>query len=434
MPHVVDGERSIRLSDCTVPKGAPDRHLAQWYIPVFVYVATSAIAMCGVLLGHYCIDREPPQDPLEAYARFDGQHYKTLMLQPYTYDPSRRSDVAFFPAYPLIGRTTMSITGLAPVPSLLITSHFILCAAFVLFWRYLGCRTQQNNTGETIASGSHSSLSPGEGMWTSYALLAFAVWPTTFFLRMAYSESTFLLAAILALYGMQRRWPLPLIAIVVGFSTATRPVGIALVVPFVLHVVRESPHWRHALVRGIFLMPLACWGLLAYMAFQWIAFGDGLAFAHTQQHWRQRPVTEIGEKLLALLIYEPIWAVYDPGAASYWNETGRSAHPLFSLWFANPIYFVGTCCAIAYGAHKRWLSTYEWTASVGLLVIPYCTRGYEWSMLSQGRFAAAVFPMYIVLGRMLCHCPWPVAASLLCLSAFFMGAYAALFAAQHSFF
>jgi hypothetical protein len=52
----------------------------------------------------------------------------------------------------------------------------------------------------------------------------------------------------------------------------------------------------------------------------------------------------------------------------------------------------------------------------------------------MGRFTAVVVPMYLVLGRLLARLPAPLAAALLCLSGFFLAAYAALFAAWHRVF
>ena len=53
---------------------------------------------------------------------------------------------------------------------------------------------------------------------------------------MAYTEALFLFLTILCLYGMERRWPLVVIALLIGLTTAARLVGVALIPPFILHV------------------------------------------------------------------------------------------------------------------------------------------------------------------------------------------------------
>ena len=117
----------------------------------------------------------------------------------------------------------------------------------------------------------------------------------------------------------------------------------------------------------------------------------------------------IGEKLLALASWEPIWSVYLPGTGGYWRGFGDQSLPIFNLQFMNPIYFVGTAALVGIGAWKRWLTCYEILMSVPLLAIPYVTRAYDNAMLSHARFAAVVFPAYIVAGHLLAKLPREVA-------------------------
>jgi len=85
-------------------------------------------------------------------------------------------------------------------------------------------------------------------------------------------------------------------------------------------------------------------------------------------------------------------------------------------------------------AWKGWLTREEIGVSIPLLHIPYVTKGFEWGLMSHARFAAVVFPAYIVMGHLLARLPREVAIALLCLSAFLLGAYSALFAAGHGFY
>lgn len=110
----------------------------------------------------------------------------------------------------------------------------------------------------------------------------------------------------------------------------------------------------------------------------------------------------------------------------------KSARRL-SLEFANPIYLAGTTALIALGAWKRWLTSYEILLAVPLIAMSYFLRAYEMRMLSQARFMVVVFPAYIVMGNLLARMPPVIANSLLALSGFMMGVYAALFAAGYPF-
>ena len=112
-----------------------------------------------------------------------------------------------------------------------------------------------------------------------------------------------------------------------------------------------------------------------------------------------------------------------------------SPRNVFFSWTAvNPVYFVLTAILNLIGAGMRWLSTYETTLAMALLIIPYFTRAYEMAMASQARFAAAVFPAYLVLGNILARLPEPLPWALLAVSAFYLGAFSALFAAWHRVF
>ena len=69
-----------------------------------------------------------------------------------------------------------------------------------------------------------------------------------------------------------------------------------------------------------------------------------------------------------------------------------------------------------------------------LLLIPYLTRAYEMNMASSARFAAVVFPVYVVIGEGLARLPPIVSTALLAISAFFLGAFSALFAGGYLIF
>jgi hypothetical protein len=321
-----------------------------------------------------------------------------------------------------------------------------------------------------------------ESSVVDFTLLSACLFPTACFFRLPYSESTFLLLCIIAMYGIERRWATIVVALVVGLATASRPVGVALLAPLALDIWRRHPGIGRRLCRLSVLLPLACWGLCGYMAYQHLAFDNALAFAKTQRHWGIRTAPNLPEHVLALLTLEPIATVYDADSAAFWARRDRHGLPWLSLLFANPIFFLANLAIIAAeiartparllvaefaripiprrlagleriltGKRARaviayvestmaapcgapLLNRFEISLSLMLLAIPYFTRGYEMCMGSMGRFVAVVFPIYIVLGHGLALLPPAVAAALLALSAFLMAVYSALFASGHMIF
>ncbi len=424
-------------------EGRPDPAALSWWacieVGVIAYYFTGLVVLLGIFLGLDLVgglgQRLPPREiPLSddlflvATTHWDGQHYLDIVREGYSYDPQRRSNVAFFPLYPILVAAVFHATGMPLEWAGLAVAHVLLVAVFVLLAAYVAER--------------YGRASP---QLAAYAVLAFGLFPTTFFMRMTYSESTFLVLALLAMLGMERGWRPIVVAVIVGLTTATRPVGVALVPVFWLYVWRRaetSPHppplsrkWERGVLRRLArvacLTPVATWGLLAYMAFQYAEFGEPLAFAKTQSHWRARGDLAWGDKALALAAWEPVWSAYMPSSPGYAGRRARAVPAWFSLPLANPVFFVAAAALVGLGAAKRWLSGGEVLLSAGLLLIPYVTRGFDMCMASQGRFAAVVFPMYLVLGRLLHGAPLVASVGVFALSAVYLAIYAALFAAGH---
>jgi hypothetical protein len=394
---------------------------------LLTYLLTSAPVWLGVLFGIDFVpyDRERPATPkpdfLVACSQGDGRHYAAVVQRGYSYDPLQRSTVAFFPGYPLLAGLATQLTGCDAPLALLVTANVMLLGAFVIFSAYLRSRWPEDNPGSRFL-----------------VLALFGLWPAGFFFRMAYSESTFLFFTILVLWGMVRRWPLLLLAFFSGLITAVRPVGLAVTLAFEWYVLsndeRGSLVWRSLL--GLALLPLAVWGLLAYVGYQAYRFDAPLAFAQTQEHWSfvAPAYADFGHKLESLLAGEPIWGVYTSDPVLSWNRMEPHGNPLFNLFFWNPILFVLAFVLVLWGAAKSWLSGPEILLGLGLLAIPYVTRAYEMSMASQGRFAAIVLPAYVVLGRLLRDRPDWLKWSALGTMAVMLMAWSALFAAGYPFF
>jgi hypothetical protein len=322
-----------------------------------------------------------------------------------------------------------------------------------------------------------------------YVLLALGLLPPTFFMRMAYSESMFLFLTVLAMYGMLRKWPWWGVALIVGLATATRLTGVALLLPLIGYVWNGIGHGgdddlsppgsgsiptRSAskgpvLARNVGIRPLQALrvgvrpllalrvsirslstnaarrcplrvagaiviglsGLMAYMVYQGFAFGEPLAFAKSQDFWRHRVPDGLGDKVLGLASFGPLWLAYVPGSPGYARLLADPAPRLLSLQFANPVFFVVAAGLVIAGAWKGWLSRSEIALAAGLILIPYAAKGFEMCMASQARFVAAAFPIYIVLGHILSRLPRQWALSVLIVLGTYLALYAAMLAAGY---
>jgi hypothetical protein len=150
---------------------------------------------------------------------WDGTWYRDLATSGYHGVPSE--GVRFFPLFPMLGRVLgvplAGHTGIA----LVLLANVLSLVALVLLRRLV-------------------LLEKADLALADRAVWCMAVFPSAFVLVMAYSESLMLVAAIGAFIGLKLRrwWWVAVLGLVAALS---RPVGVLLVVPVALELVR---HWR----------------------------------------------------------------------------------------------------------------------------------------------------------------------------------------------
>ncbi len=412
----------VDLTDNRSVLGSGGRKPANaWLVALAVYFGTTLVVYGAILApiaappagGVMSPQYVPPSGNriVDALTAWDAQWYLDIAENGYTYEPERQSAVAFFPAYPLLVRAVRAVFPLSFRGAGLLVSHAMFVGALALLRIYSQKR--------------FPAASPG---LSAYTMIALALFPSSFFMRMAYTESLFLFLCLAVFVGMECRWPLGVLALMVGATTAARSVGVAMLAPLAMYVYEQSGCWRRAAGRLVWLGPLAVWGLAAYILFQWYAFDAPLAFAKTQHFWRMRPPRPVGETLLALGSWEPIWSVYLRGTYCYWREIDRGLPLALSYHSANCVAFVGAAALLLVGGLKGWLARRELVLGALLLAIPYVLASYRFCMGSQARYVSVVFPIYVVLGQFLCRIPR--AAALAVLACF--GGYLAWFSAMLS--
>ncbi len=396
-------------------------------VGALAYFLTSTPVWLGVIFGMYFVplDRVPldtsKPDFLTACSRFDGNAFISIVNEGYSYDPNRPSLVAFFPGYPIIARLFTALTGWDARLSLFLISNLMLLSTFIAFSAFLRSRN------------------PQDASFNTFLILAvFGLWPAGFFFRMIYSESTFLFFSVLVLLGIIRRWPLLILAFLTGLVTAVRPVGLAVTAALVWHILSDAsrgPFRRRSLL-ALAYAPIVCWGLIAYVAYQYLAFDAPFAFAQTQKHWNYMGTLQydLELKVESLLTAEPIWSVYTSDPLRTWRRFEIHDNFLFSIFFWNPISFLFALVLVFFGALKSWLSGTEFVLALFLLAIPYLTRAFEMSMSSHSRFAAIVFPVYLVLGRILRSQPEWVTWAVMGLLSVMLMSWSALFSAGYHIF
>jgi hypothetical protein len=210
----------------------------------------------------------------------------------------------------------------------------------------------------------------------------------------------------------------------VGLATACRPVGVALVLPFLIFLrARRDSFWRTAALLGC-----SIWGLLGFIFYQHLEFDQPLAFIQAQDGFRylcEPADTSMADKARSLITFQPIWSNYLPSSKTYWKamDCYMCENWLLSLHFANPIFFLTAVATVTIGFWKKVLDAKEMTFSVAMLMIPYATRAEEMAMTGQGRFTLSAFPIFIVLGAAWRKLPLVVRGVWITVSVILLGCY-----------
>jgi Mannosyltransferase (PIG-V) len=317
--------------------------------------------------------------------RVDGKYYVEIATTGYTYIPGHQCTANFFPLYPSIVAAFATVIPVDTAWAAVIVSNAsLLLAMAVMHYHFSGRLGKDSN-------------------FTAFWIVTiFGLYPPGFFMRMAYSEATFVLLAMVVLHSVHAKWPLLQQALIVGCATAARPVGVCLMVPVSIAGGMLHLSSLKELMRNIWLISLMATGLIAFMVYQWSELGDGLAFARTQDYFRIRPHCGVFEWFQKIVIFEPIWNVYT-GAPP--NVCGRYCGdiPFYAcLAWANPLYWMLALGLICIGMIKKFVSRAEAWYGIVTLLFYYVLRGYEMGMLSQARYTVVALPIFAVMGLLLC--------------------------------
>jgi hypothetical protein len=326
----------------------------------------------------------PPQPHafLEAWARYDACWYVFIAEHGYHGPIGPYGDMRanFFPLFPAL-MTAVNLVARAPLLAGLIVSNAAYLVFLVLLWK--------------IVRLDWSADVARRALWI------YLLFPSTFFLSGAYSESVLLAAAAGALLAARRRhWAMA--GLLAAFATLTRAVGIVAVVPLVAeyittrHTSSEDTPSRIALLQVLAPPLLAAAG---YLVFSAAAFGDPLATVAGQAAIRG-PMAAPWQPFIDLWSAGPRWHTFD-------NSIVDAVLALVAVAAVPAIY-----------AYVR--PSYAWYA-LFIVLIPL-----SGSLMSFNRLLLPSFPHAILLAR-LTKRRWAIAALLIpcaILEAFLMAAFA----------
>lgn len=350
-----------------------------WAFVLLIFVSSRLLFMAaGALAAAYLPGADPAGDPLEPpgflsyWAHWDGAWYSEIATQGYV--ARAPESTAFFPLYPMFVRLCDVLPG---GPAVWGVGISLLFTALALFFVY---RIAENLYGVSAARVS---------------ALAFAFFPTSFFLNAVYTEALFLTLSAGAVWAARVRGNFWLAGMFGALAAATRNLGVLLLIPLSFEWLRR----RHELgARGLGGLILVPTGLIGYAAFLRERFGDPLLFAHQQSAYWEReptnPLTTLGRAWHDA--GEGMKYILDPSTLFFGAPAGPSLEASNTLNLAFLVFFL-LVILVGVAVLPPGLSIY----ALIVVLMPVLTPAPEFPLMSLPRFVLGAFPVFLVLGYLL---------------------------------
>lgn len=345
------------------------RRRAVRYCVVVFLLARVALSLLGLAVGTIYANPPPidrvtidvPQVTPGVHNLFDGTERLDatwfIGIAASGYEAQPEQGAAFFPGYPLTIRAVAALPGISPLVAAVLVSNLALLGALIMLYLLTTRELSELIARRTVA-----------------VLVAF---PTSFFLLAPYSESLFLLFAVIALASARRRrWGTSWLA---GAAAAsTRLIGLALGPALAFEA------WRNSRGRGRMIGVLAACGVAVgpILYFTWWQLHAGSFFEpiRVQSYWHrsfQLPIVSLARGLYLG------WETLGAPDAGYWVSdavlTGLAIGGIVTIW-------------------RRVPGSYLVYAVLSLLVPlsdPYPGR----DLVSMSRFVLVIFPAFWGMGR-----------------------------------
>lgn len=327
-----------------------------WRILVFVFIflAIKFIPLqkdfLGGGMGNYVSN-----PVLWSLANFDGEHYLSIAqkgYEPLTY--------FFFPLYPLLVKA-LAIFSSKSLFGYLISGIFISNLSFLI--ALLGLY-------KLVSIDQKDKIS-------KLTILLLILFPTSFFFGSFYTESLFLALVVWSFYfARKEKWVLA--GILAGLSTATRIIGLALVIALLVEYFTKNK--KKLFKKELLLFPLSILGILLYMYFLKTKTGDPFEFFNTVSIFGEQRST--GFILFPQVFYRYIFKILPNLNYSYFPS-------VFVSWLEFLTAFIFLLFSVL-SFFKLRLS-YAVYLSLGFII-----PAFSGSFSSLPRYALVLFPGFIL--------------------------------------
>lgn len=261
----------------------------RWLLhPFGAFIITRLAIFAAAFIGDIMLPTDPGHwvpgagNPfLDLLARWDSQWYQWIVQEGYWLRPGQRSNVAFFPLYPMAIDLVAPFVGNNTVLAGVIVSNAAFLALLIVLYQL-------------------TKLESGSDQTARRTVFYLAIFPTSFFFSMMYTESLFLFFIVAAIYFARKQ--LWVWAALMGLLAGTaRVVGVLTwglvmwewlrVHGWNIEAIHRQQSWRNlwdGLKRDwtdILVIALIPLGILSYIVFLQQNFKDPVAFSTVQSAW-----------------------------------------------------------------------------------------------------------------------------------------------------
>ena len=356
------------------------------------YVVSAAFVALGVSLGLHVlrpsegahgIRRVPASGNvyIDAMTRWDGQWLLQIATEGYTFDPRGQSSVALYPFYPFLIALLSRLSLLRADVTGLLVSHAAFLGALTLLSVYASAPPTPTARASSLGPSGRKSGRRRDRLDPARCPCVHA-FPTTFFMRMVYSESLFLFLSVLAFVAIRRHWPAVYVAFLAGLATATRSVGVALSAA-VLWQIWKTASWKTALPAELHGTHGRL-GNCRVRRFPVVGLRRTVRIRENATALAVRPLGSVGRADLVVPFLGTVWSAYLPSLPGQWDGYEKGVPLRAQLPLCQPDAFPFGLRDGLRRRWRKWLSGTEVIFAVGLLAIPYLALGLGCCMRLPG--------------------------------------------------
>ncbi|MGH9223573.1 MAG: mannosyltransferase family protein [Acidimicrobiales bacterium] len=376
-------DRSLRAEPATADRHSTTAPPSPWAV-AFAFLAVAVVLFTVVGLSvtflprhkNLTINSFPGRPWLSGWVQWDAGWFNNIADNGYFYDWRIPSSVAFFPGYPAAMRVAGTFIGNYMLAGILVTLASGV-AAVLMFTTWVRAR-----------------LSPAAA-WTAVLLLI--VYPFSFFFVGAIYVEALFVASILAAFLLLEKGHPVLAGLVGAFVTATRHVGIAIIVGLVWRQLEirgafggeDGPRWRRwvpdlrKVKPGDYGVLLACLGTIGFCLYLWWHWDNPLLFIEAQKSWGVDEGPRTWYK------------------AHFFTEIRDFRSPFaWIVYVSHPIMTILACCFLP-RVFRRFGRAYGMYAFFALF-LPALTLP---NFFGMGRYVLPAFPCFAAAGEWLSERP-----------------------------